>query len=255
MALNQSGARVKGVVREHYAERARKASREVDGGGAGSGTACCAPSPIYSPLELMSIPLGAQAASAGCGNPTALAGLKEGEVVLDLGSGGGIDCFLAARAVGKAGLVLGVDMTHEMVGLAKANARKLKAANVDFFLGELESLPFREGTVDVIISNCVINLSPDKDAVFREAFRVLKPGGRLHVSDILAGRELPQSVSENPGEWSACVAGADLIEVFLARMGRAGFAEVAIREAMPLSREDLVASQMVSAKVEGVKPA
>ena len=110
----------------------------------------------------MSIPLGAQAASAGCGNPTALAGLKEGEVVLDLGSGGGIDCFLAARAVGKAGLVLGVDMTHEMVGLAKANARKLKAANVDFFLGELESLPFREGTVDVIISNCVINLSPTR---------------------------------------------------------------------------------------------
>ncbi len=158
------------------------------------------------------------AASTGCGNPTALASLKPGEVVLDLGSGGGIDCFLASRAVGPTGRVLDIDITPEMVELARNNAKRMDVANVRFLLGELEELPLESDSVDVVISNCVLCLSPDKSAVFSEAFRVLKEGGRLYVSDMILTEELPEEVRRDPQQWTACVAGADQPEAYLKRL-------------------------------------
>ncbi len=237
---------VKGLVRDHYGERARRASAGP------TSESCCGPSDIYSPLELQGLPPTVTAASAGCGNPTALAGIREGDVVLDLGSGGGIDCFIASRQTGESGRVLGVDMTLDMVRLANGNARKLGASNVDFVLGELEQLPVAPASVDVLLSNCVINLSTDKDAVFREAFRVLKPGGRLHVSDIVLDRELPEEVRRDAEQLVGCIAGADLHEVYLERMRRAGFTGVTTREAVAYRPGD--ATGVVSAKVEATRP-
>ena len=244
----ESNPDIKDVVRERYGQRAKQASS------GGTEEMCCSPSAIYAPLELQGLPNAVLAASAGCGNPTALADVKEGEVVLDLGSGGGIDCFLAGKAVGQTGRVLGVDMTPNMVQLAKGNAHRLRASNVEFLLAELEGLPLEENAVDVIISNCVINLSPDKDSVFQEAFRVLRPGGRLHVSDILLERELPEAIQRDPEEWSACIAGAERKELYIERMRRAGFAEITIREAVPIRREEMALVGVVSAKVEANKP-
>jgi SAM-dependent methyltransferase len=237
---------VKGLVRDRYGERARRASAGPPP------ETCCGASAIYSPLELQGLPQTVTAASAGCGNPTALAGIQEGETVLDLGSGGGIDCFIASRQTGESGWVLGVDMTPDMVRLAKGNARKLAVSNVDFMLGELEHLPLASGSVDVVLSNCVINLSTDKDAVFREAFRVLKPGGRLHVSDIVLDRDLPDDVRRDAEQLVGCIAGADLEDVYLDRVRRAGFADVSTREAVPYDCGDLAG--VVSAKVEAARP-
>jgi SAM-dependent methyltransferase len=171
-------------------------------------------------------------ASLGCGNPIAIASLRPGEVVLDLGSGGGIDCFLAARKVGPAGRVIGLDMTPDMIKLAQRNAKKIGATNVEFRLGEMEDMPLPDRSVDAIISNCVINLSPDKDAVFQEAYRVLRPGGRMSVSDIVIQGELPQPVRERLDAWAACVAGALDEAVYLDKMRLAGFEDVDV-----LSRE------------------
>ncbi|MDH5701350.1 MAG: arsenite methyltransferase, partial [Candidatus Bathyarchaeota archaeon] len=165
---------------------------------------------------------------AGCGNPTALAELKEGDVVLDLGSGGGIDAFLAAKKVGPKGRVIGVDMTEEMVQLAKDNAERMKVENVEFRLGEIENLPLEDEIFDVLISNCVINLSPDKDKVFGEAFRVLKPGGRVLISDIVTQGELPDEIRENPEMWAACIAGALDEKVYLQKIMNAGFEKVEV---------------------------
>ncbi|MDH5418820.1 MAG: arsenite methyltransferase, partial [Candidatus Bathyarchaeota archaeon] len=165
---------------------------------------------------------------AGCGNPTALAELKEGDVVLDLGSGGGIDAFLAAKKVGPKGKVIGVDMTEEMVQLAKDNAERMKVENVEFRLGEIENLPLEDEIFDVLISNCVINLSPDKDKVFGEAFRVLKPGGRVLISDIVTQGELPDEIRENPEMWAACIAGALDEKVYLQKIMNAGFEKVEV---------------------------
>ena len=242
-----SDSGVKRVVRERYAERAKKTS------GSGTEEMCCGPSSIYNPVELKGLPSTVLAASAGCGNPIALADVQEGEVVLDLGSGGGIDCFLAGRSVGQAGRVLGVDMTPDMARLAKSNARKLRASNVEFILAELETLPLEDNTVDVVISNCVINLSPDKDSVFQEAYRVLRPGGRLHVSDILLEQELPESIKRDPENWASCIAGADLKYVYLERMRRAGFAEVAIKEASPVHAGEMDRIGILNAKVQAKK--
>jgi arsenite methyltransferase len=182
----------------------------------------------YSEEELAAVPEGANL-GLGCGNPQAIAALRPGEVVVDLGAGAGFDCFLAARAVGPRGSVIGVDMTPEMVAKARANARKAGYANAEFRLGEIEHLPIADATADVIISNCVINLSPDKPAVYREAFRVLKPGGRLAVSDVVATAELPAEWLADMQLLSACVAGAVMVDEVEAMLREAGFVDIDIR--------------------------
>ena len=179
----------------------------------------------YSPEELAAVPEDANL-GLGCGNPTALAGLKPGETVLDLGSGAGIDCFLAAKKVGPAGRVIGVDMTAEMIDRARENARKNGIANVEFRLGEIENLPVADGTVDVILSNCVINLSTDKPRVFREAFRVLRPGGRMMVSDLALKKPLPKAIRDSVEAYVACIAGAMVKDEYLGAIRDAGFKDV-----------------------------
>jgi len=166
--------------------------------------------------------------SLGCGNHVALAELQPGEVVLDLGSGGGLDCSLAAQRVGPQGKVIGLDMTPDMIQLARTNAKKLSMENVEFRLGEMEHMPIESGSVDVLISNCVINLSPDKDAVFREIFRVLKAGGRLCVSDIVTHGELPEKVRGSLEQWAGCVAGALEEKVYLDKISAVGFVGVKV---------------------------
>ncbi|KTB47579.1 arsenite methyltransferase [Dehalogenimonas alkenigignens] len=220
---------IKNYVKERYGGIARS------GGGCGCGTGCCGdPSPDlisraigYSDEDLSAVPEGANL-GLGCGNPTAIAALKPGETVLDLGSGAGFDAFLAARQVGPAGKVIGVDMTPDMVSRARENARKGDITNVEFRQGEIENLPVASGTVDTIISNCVINLSPDKPKVFAEAFRVLKPCGRIAVSDIVLTEPLPEYIRDSVAAYTACVAGAVLKEEYLAAIRDAGFEKVQI---------------------------
>lgn len=180
---------------------------------------------MYADSTITDLPETVTSVAFGCGNPTAIAAMQPGETVLDLGSGGGIDCFLAAKMVGETGRVIGVDMTPEMIALARRNKEKVGAANVEFRLGEIETLPVEAGTVDVIISNCVINLSPDKDAVLREAFRVLRPGGRFQVSDMVWLAPPPEDRTTIEA-WSGCVAGALLETDFIAKLGAAGFKDV-----------------------------
>lgn len=222
---------VKKVVREGYARVAAE------------GISCCGPqSPCcgttdvakdmskkigYTDDDLQSVPEESNL-GLGCGNPVALASLKEGETVLDLGSGAGLDCFLAAKKVGKAGKVIGVDMTPEMVEKARKNARKSNYDNVEFRLGEIENLPVADSHVDVIISNCVINLSPDKERVFKEAFRVLKPGGRLMVSDIVLVDELPDSIKGSVAAYISCLAGAAMKDDYIRAIESAGFKQISI---------------------------
>jgi ubiquinone/menaquinone biosynthesis C-methylase UbiE len=181
----------------------------------------------YSEEEMSAVPEGANL-GLGCGNPIALASLKEGEKVLDLGSGAGFDCFLAAKKVGKQGKVIGVDMTPEMLDKARANAKKGKYTNVEFRLGEIENLPVADNSVDVIISNCVINLAPNKKRVFEEAFRVLAPNGRLMVSDIVLLRELPESVQKNVEAYAGCISGAVCKDKYLELIRKAGFQDVKV---------------------------
>jgi arsenite methyltransferase len=224
-------AEIKTVVRLGYAQVAK-----------GSGS-CCGPQATgccgvnvtkeiskgigYSEAELDSVPDGANL-GLGCGNPVALASLKEGEVVLDLGSGAGFDCFLASARVGKKGRVIGVDMTPEMLEKARENAARGDYDNVEFRLGEIENLPVADNKVDIIISNCVINLSPDKEQVFREAYRVLKPGGRLMVSDIVLLEKLPGTIQQSVAAYIGCLAGAALKNQYLDAIKQAGFKEVKI---------------------------
>ena len=221
-------------------------------------TSCCSPQDAgsqaiaYSGAELRAIPEGANM-GLGCGNPTAIASLEEGEVVLDLGSGGGVDCFLAANIVGKTGRVIGVDMTPEMLEKARENARKGGYENVEFRLGEIENLPAADNSVDVIISNCVINLSPDKSRVFREAHRVLKPGGRVMVSDKVLTRELPEDIKNSLDAYTGCVAGAYLKEDYLATIAEAGFDDVSILSEQAFGSGEL-AGAILSVSVRAVKP-
>lgn len=207
----------------------------------GSGGCCCSPGCCssdttfdvneviknlgYSADDLSNMPDQANM-GLGCGNPIAIASLKEGETVLDLGSGGGFDCFLARRQVGEKGLVIGVDMTPEMIKLARENAQKSGYSNVEFRLGEIEHLPVADSTVDIIISNCVINLSLDKEKVFKEAYRVLKDGGRLSISDIVATAELPEDIKSDIAMMAGCIAGAEYVENIRAMLYNSGFKKI-----------------------------
>ncbi len=238
---------IKEIVKEKYGQAARRVSEGkktscCGGEAAAAQSSCCsgtaaegipsARDPITSGLygegERALLPTAAVEASLGCGNPTALATLKEGETVLDLGSGGGIDVLLSARRVGPSGKVYGLDMTDEMLELARKNARDAGATNVEFLKGELEAIPLPEGSVDVIISNCVINLSADKDRSLREAFRVLKPGGRFAVSDVVVRGEVPSAIRRSVELWIGCVAGALEEKEFETKLRAAGFTDVEI---------------------------
>lgn len=256
-------------VRQAYA---KVAQAENTGESCGVESSCCGVSDDsaintlistrlgYSQDELDAVPSGADM-GLGCGNPKAIAALKPGEVVVDLGAGGGFDCFLAAPEVGEAGRVIGVDMTPDMLSKARGNAAKGKYTNVEFRLGEIEHLPIANDTADVIISNCVINLSPDKPQVFRDAFRVLKPGGRLAISDVVATTELPEEMRNDPALIAGCMGNASLIEDLEAMMIEAGFTNVRI-EPKDESKEFIrdwapgrnVTDYVVSATIEAVKP-
>jgi arsenite methyltransferase len=252
-------------VREAYA-RVAKASNEDQGGCCGVSDDAVINTLIstrlgYSQADLDRVPSGADM-GLGCGNPKAIAALKPGEVVIDLGAGGGFDCFLAAHEVGGSGYVIGVDMTPDMLNKARANALKGKFENVEFRLGEIEYLPVADATADVILSNCVINLSPDKLQVFREAFRVLKPGGRLAISDVVATVELPDDMRNDPGLIAGCMGNASLIEDLTGMMHDAGFEQIRIQPKDD-SKEFIkdwapgvnVTDFVVSATIEAIKPA
>ena len=215
----------------------------------------------YSEADLAAVPDGANL-GLGCGNPQVIADLKPGEVVVDLGSGAGFDCFLAARQVGPAGHVIGVDMTHEMLKKARENAAKIRAGNVEFRLGELEYLPVADNTADVLLSNCVINLVPDKEQVFREAFRVLKPGGRLAISDVVNSAALPAEMQADSALLCGCIGGAAPVERVEAWLAQAGFVDVRVTPRTE-SRELIktwapgrgIEDFVISATIEGRKPA
>ncbi len=269
----------KKVVREGYAKIAKRSS------------SCCAPvnsccgstdlaqniskSIGYTEEELKAVPEGANL-GLGCGNPVALASLREGETVLDLGSGAGFDCFLAASKVGENGRVIGVDMTPEMLEKARENASKGKYTNVEFRLGEIENLPVADNSVDIVISNCVINLAPDKRRVFAEAFRVLKPGGRLMISDMVLLKELPDFIKKSIEAYIGCLSGAIMRDEYIGTIKAAGFQEVSIMDETSFPIEGIandptakaiienleippekikeVASSVISIKVNGIKP-
>lgn len=232
---------LKKVLKKTYGTIAQK-----EGCGCGCGPSSCGPVITrkigYDDKELAKVPQEANL-GLGCGNPTAFASLREGETVLDLGSGPGLDCFLAAEKVGKTGKVIGVDMTPEMIAKARDNALKSNAGNVEFRLGDIEKLPVDDDSVDVIISNCVINLAPDKVKVFREAFRVLRPGGRLMVSDIVLNGELPEWVKASVTAYSACVSGAEKKNQYLDQMKKAGFEDITVLRETPFT-VDLIASSV-----------
>ncbi|MGE0399808.1 MAG: arsenite methyltransferase [Kofleriaceae bacterium] len=224
---------IRGTVRDHYGSVARA------GASAGCAPGCCAPGMTgsaggtaarvlgYSDDQTGVVPEGADL-GLGCGNPTAIASLRPGQTVLDLGAGGGFDCFIAAHQVGPTGRVIGVDMTPDMVTLARANARKVNATNVDFRLGEIEHLPVADASVDVILSNCVINLSPEKGAVFADAFRVLKPDGRLAISDVVATGPIPLELQNQAAALAGCVSGAAPIEELRGMLATVGFTDIEV---------------------------
>lgn len=270
---------IKTVVKEAYADIARRGRPRC-----GPVASCCESVDVaqdvstkvgYSEEELHRVPEGADL-GLGCGNPVALASLREGETVLDLGSGAGLDVFLAASTVGKNGRVIGVDMTAAMIERARENAKRGNYENVEFRLGENEDLPLADNTADVVISNCVINLSPDKPRVFREAFRVLKPGGRLMLSDLMLLRELPDPVKRSVEAYVGCVAGAMLRDEYVGAIRAAGFRDIRILQEVPfppkflandptakailedssLTIEEVreIASSVVSLRISAVKP-
>ena len=270
---------VKKSVREGYAKIAQQESSCCN-----TDSTCCSGTDLarnisqnigYSEEEMNAVPDGANL-GLGCGNPVALASLKEGEILLDLGSGAGFDCFLAANQVGEKGRVIGVDMTPEMIAKARENAEQGSYNNVEFRLGEIENLPAADNSIDVVISNCVINLAPDKRRVFREAFRVLKPGGRLMVSDIVLTKELPEAIRNSITAYVGCVSGAVVKGDYLAAIEAAGFGDItlfdqstfpidclandptaqAIMENLNLTQDTVkeLAESILSVKVSGVKP-
>ncbi|KPK21167.1 MAG: arsenite S-adenosylmethyltransferase [Dehalococcoidia bacterium SM23_28_1] len=248
---------IKDKVGEHYARLARQVAQRTDARCCSPQPSCCPPAEveladsisaqIYAPEDLKEIPLEAALASAGCGSPVALAELHPGEVVLDLGSGGGIDVLLSARRVGPAGKAYGLDMVDEMLELARQNQRKAGIENVEFLKGEMEDVPLPDNSVDVIISNCVVNLSPDKDAVFREAYRVLKPGGRLAVSDIVYRGGMTEDLRRNLEMWAGCLAGALREEECVGKLEAAGFQNIGVEVTRVWKREDLEGTEIAEA--------
>jgi arsenite methyltransferase len=248
---------VRTVVREHYGNIARSSN-------AGCAPGCCSSTGTasgtlgYTPDQLEAAPEGADL-GLGCGNPTAIASLRDGETVLDLGAGAGFDCFIAAHQVGPRGRVIGVDMTADMVARAREHVRKVNATNIEFRLGEIEHLPVADASVDAILSNCVINLSPDKPAVFREAFRVLRAGGRLAISDVVATAPIPAELQNQAATLAGCVSGAALLDDVRAMLAAAGF--VAIEVAVAPRSAEIVGSWLpgierfvASATIEARKP-
>jgi arsenite methyltransferase len=244
---------IKEVVREKYGEaalRVQKGGSSCCGAAPASGLSCDPiTSNLYDPAQASQIPEEAMLASLGCGNPTALAKLNPGEIVLDLGSGGGIDVLLSARRVGLTGKAYGLDMTDEMLALANENKRKAVAENVEFLKGEIENIPLPDNSVDVIISNCVINLSADKDRVLREAFRVLKPGGRLAVSDVVTRGAIPNEIRQRVLLWVGCIAGALEENEYRAKLTAAGFEEVEV-EPTRIYRVDEAREFLASAGID-----
>jgi len=265
-------------VRERYAQTALHVLQN-EGATSCCGGSCCTDRAdsvtgnLYTTEELATVPAKAGAASLGCGNPTALAALHPGEIVLDLGSGGGIDVLLSAKRVGPTGKAYGLDMTDEMLALARQNAASAGATNVEFLQGQIEAIPLPDASVDVVISNCVINLSTDKDRVLREAFRVLKPGGRFAVSDVVIDGPVPGDLSRRMELWVGCIAGALERDDYRAKLQAAGFAEVAIEptrhytmeemgdpsftawwEAQPAAEQGRLNHAFMSAFVRGRKP-
>ncbi len=261
--MERSAEEIKKFVKERYGSLARGKSQSCCSPKTTASPSCCGTGAatrqlqthagkLYTSEELGKLPADVTDISLGCGNPTAIAELSEGEVVLDLGSGGGIDCFLAAQRVGAGGRVIGLDMTPEMIQLARENARKMGATNVEFRLGEMEHMPVSDNSVDVIISNCVINLSPDKDAVFREAYRVLKPGGRLCVSDIVLLGELSREVKESLEQWAGCIAGALDEKTYLDKIRAAGLVKVTVeRNKLPFYVESDVPQELNQEEFQG----
>jgi len=250
--------KIKNVVRERYAEIAKRENPCC-----GPASSCCGSPDVtqdigekigYSEEELNAVPEGSNL-GLGCGNPVALASLKEGEAVLDLGSGAGFDCFLAANRVGEKGKVIGVDMTPEMIDKARENTKKANYGNVEFRLGEIENIPSADNSVDVVISNCVINLSPDKIRVFKEAFRVLKPGGRLMVSDIVLMKELPDFIKDSVEAYVGCVSGAMMKEEYIGAIREAGFRQVKVIDQISLPIECMVNDSTTQAIMNKMNPA
>jgi arsenite methyltransferase len=235
-----SDTEVKEVVRQRYSQAAQRVSARA--------SSCCGPSScdsrspitsnLYDSVQTDALPEAAVLASLGCGNPTALAQLKAGETVLDLGSGGGIDVLLSAKRVGPTGKAYGLDMTDEMLALARENQRKAGVVNVEFLKGEIENIPLPDNTVDVIISNCVINLSGDKDKVLREAFRVLRPGGRFAVSDVVTRGEVPDEIRRDMLLWVGCIAGALRDTEYTAKLAAVGFTSIGIEPTRVYDIED-----------------
>ena len=287
MSTTQSNQEIREKVRERYAN----AARQVTSSACGCDATCCAPEPVaiqmlpvaddtaccgpdcctteksattteafgaalYSGSELAALPAEAAAISLGCGNPTALAALHAGETVLDLGSGGGIDVLLSAQRVGATGKAYGLDMTDEMLALARENQRKAGVTNVEFLKGQIEDIPLPDGAVDVIISNCVVNLSPDKDAVLREAYRVLKAGGRVAISDVVirdaepGEPPIPDAVRHDVEMWTGCIAGALEANEYREKLAAAGFAEVEVQEVHRYTADDICGSDCCGASAE-----
>jgi arsenite methyltransferase len=253
---------VKEVVKEKYGQaalRARTGAATSCCGTAPAASSCCGPDPITSGLyeagETAVLPQEAVNASLGCGNPTALAELKEGEIVLDLGSGGGIDVLLSARRVGPAGKAYGLDMTDEMLALARENQAKSGLTNVEFLKGEIEQIPLPDNSVDVIVSNCVINLSADKQQVLKEAYRVLKPGGRFAVSDVVVRGDMPADVRRSVELWVGCVAGAMEEQEYIQKLERAGFESIGVEPWRVYETGEVAAEgKFMSAFVRARKP-
>jgi arsenite methyltransferase len=248
--MKKNEAKVRKMVREGYGKIAEQKSSCC---GCGCGSVTNVSEQVgYTREELKSVPEGADL-NLGCGNPVAMASLKEGEIVIDLGSGGGLDCFLAANKVGIKGKVIGVDMTAEMLDKARANCRKGKFTNVEFRLGEIENLPVANNTADVIISNCVINLSPNKQRVFEEAYRVLKPNGRLMISDMVLLKEIPEAIAKSVEAYIGCIAGAEKRQDYLNHIKKAGFNKVEIVEETKLPFEVLVSDATAQQVIKQLK--
>ncbi len=262
--MNENIKEVREVVKKKYGEAALTVLQRQGAasccGSAPAKSSCCSgekdaiTGDLYDALQASEVPEAAMLASLGCGNPTALAELKAGDVVLDLGSGGGIDVLLSAKRVGPTGFAYGLDMTDEMLALAEKNKAESGLRNVEFLKGHIEEIPLPDDSVDVIISNCVINLSGDKDKVFREAFRVLKPGGRFAVSDIVVDGELPQAIREDMLAFVGCVAGALERKDYVAKLANAGFEGASIEPTRRYTFADLEMTSCGREAVEGLSP-